>query len=703
MRNRKTLCGLLIILGTLLLSSDPIEALTITSTTFKYNANIPTAQACTNYSGTNSNPQLSLSNIPSSTKAFALIMDDPDAPGGTYLHWLMYWNSPNITSMNESSVPSGAVQGINDNSSTAYFGPCPPSNHRYFFRVYALDTTLSLSSGFTRSQLESAMNGHILESNFLMGWFPNGGANCTYTLSPQSIGFSNSAATGNVAVTCSSSNCTWTAASNYSWLTITSGSSGTGNGTVAYSVATNNTASRTGTISIVGQTATITQSSTAVTNSVGSQNSIKVTDMSGTLSVLGAPITVRAWDVNGTAIPESASATPLKLYSYGTTAITGTSLATRFPSGIPTLYELTVDSPIVIITNVKTNNDGSLNIPLGYTSGVANFITNSVGSRNSIKVTDMSGSLSTSGAAISVSAWDSNGNSIPESGSATTLKLYNNGTTTIAGADLMARFPTGTPMSYQFAVDSSRYVIVNVKSSADGTINIPYAFTSGTSNFVANSIGSRNTIKITDMSGSLSTSGAAITVKAWDANGIALTESSTATPLLLYNHGTTTIQGTSLISRFPSGSPMAYEFTVNSTKYVITNTKNSSDGSITIPFVYRSGTTNYVINSVSSLNTIKITDVSGILPTSGANITINAWDVNGNAIAESGSATPLKLYSKATTTINGSDLIARFPGTPLSYEFTIGSTQYEITNLVANSDNTLNVPSVYSSGVSGGI
>jgi hypothetical protein len=262
MRNRKSLWGLLIILGTILLFSNNGESLTITSASFKYYANIPKEQACPYYGGDSSNPQLSLSIIPSSTKAFALIMDDPDAPGGTYLHWLIYWNSPNITSMNESSLPSGAVQGVNDNSTMTYFGPCPPSNHRYYFRVYALDTTLSLSMGFTRNQLESAMNGHILESNFLMGWFPSGGSSCTYTLSPQSYGYSSAASTGNIAVTCSSSNCTWTAASNYSWLTITSGSSGTGSGTVAYSVAANNSAARTGTISIAGQTATVTQAST---------------------------------------------------------------------------------------------------------------------------------------------------------------------------------------------------------------------------------------------------------------------------------------------------------------------------------------------------------------------------------------------------------------------------------------------------------
>jgi phosphatidylethanolamine-binding protein (PEBP) family uncharacterized protein len=90
MRRRDSFIGLFIILGTILIFLNNAESLTINSNTFKYYANIPTPQACPNYGGTNKNPQLSLSDIPSATQAFAMIMDDPDAPGGTYLHWLMY-------------------------------------------------------------------------------------------------------------------------------------------------------------------------------------------------------------------------------------------------------------------------------------------------------------------------------------------------------------------------------------------------------------------------------------------------------------------------------------------------------------------------------------------------------------------------------------------------------------------------------------
>jgi len=451
----------------------------------------------------------------------------------------------------------------------------------------------------------------------------------------------------------------------------------------------------------VGRSESTTQSTWIYSNSVGPRNSIKITDMSGSLSSSGASITVSAWDTNGTSIPESSSAISLKLYSNGTTTISGTDLRDSFPTGTPMTYALSADSAKYIITNVKSSSDNTLNVPNGYTSGTTKFVANSVGPRNSIKITDMSGTLSTP-AAITVNAWDASGISIPEAASAIPLTLSNNGTTTITGNELIARFPTTAPMSYEFTIGSSKYVITNVKSSADGTINIPYAYTSGTTTFVANSIGPRNTIKISDVSGSLSSSGAAITVAAWDINGNAIPESATAA-LKLYSRGTTIITGTALAARFTGGTPMAYEFTVSSSKYIITNIKSSSDSSISIPAVYTSGTTMYASNDISFLSTIKITDASGSL-SSPAAITVNVWDVNGNSIAESTSAIPLTLVSNGTTTITGTNLIARFPtGTPALYEFTIGSTKYLVTNVTSNTAGTITIPSVYSSGVAGGI
>ena len=522
---------------------------------------------------------------------------------------------------------------------------------------------------------------------------------CTYNISPSSYAFNALSNTGTVTITPSASTCTWTATSNDSWITITSSANGTGNGTVSYSITASSDTARIGTITIGGQTHRVNQARWIYSNSIGTRNSIKITDMSGTLSSSGAAIPVAAWDVAGNSIPESPTAPTLTLSSNGTTTISGTDLRNRFPTGTPISYALSADSSKYIITNVKISADGTLNVPNGYTSETTKFVANSVGQRNSIKITDMSGSLSTSGADITVRAWNSDGIEIPESGSAASLKLLNHGTTIIPGSDLAGRFTTGTPMSYEFTVGSTQYVITNVKSSADGTINIPYAYTSGTTNFVANSIGLRNTIKITDVSGSLSSSGAAITIGAWDENGNAL--STTAVPLTLLNRGTTSIDGTTLAARF-SGTPMSYEFTVGSSKYIVTNVKRSSDRTINIPAVYYSGTTMYASNDISSRSTIKITDSSGTL-TSPAAITVNAWDVNGISIPESGSATPLPLVNNGTSSIDGTTLAARFSGTPMSYEFTIGSTKYLVTNVKSSTDGTITIPSVYTSGVAGGI
>jgi hypothetical protein len=541
-------------------------------------------------------------------------------------------------------------------------------------------------------------SGAIINGNRVQGsisYAESGNTSCTYTLSPSSYAFSASINTGTIAVTPSTSSCTWTAVSNTSWITVTSGASGTGTGTVNYTVAANTTGSaRTGTITVGGQTFTITQAGWAYTNSVGS-------DMSGTLPTTGGTISVNAWDTSGNVLTESGSATPLKLYNNGTATILGTDLVARFPFGTPILYALSAASSKYIITNVKISSDGTLNVPNGTTSGTTKFVANSIGGRNSIKITDMSGSLSTP-ASITVAAWDVDGNSIPESISATPLTLTNHGTTTIAGTDLMARFPTATPMSYEFTVGSSKYVVTNVKSSTDGSINIPYAYTSGTTNFVANSIGSRNTIKLSDVSGALSTP-ASITISAWGASGNALPELTTATPLTLSSRRTTSITGTNLAARF-SGTPMAYEFTVNSSKYIITNVKRSLDGTINIPAVYTSGTTTYASNDISSRSNIKITDASGSLSSSGASITVAAWDANGISIPESGSATSLTLLNYGTTSITGTNLAARFPSyTPALYEFTIGSTKYIVTNVTSNTDNTVTIPSVYTNGVAGGI
>ena len=439
-------------------------------------------------------------------------------------------------------------------------------------------------------------------------------------------------------------------------------------------------------------------------NSIGSRNTIKISDMSGSLPVSGGVIGVSAWDVNGNALPESGGATPLNLYNHETKNLSGSDLAARFPSGTPMLYKFSISSSKLVITNVKNSTNDTFKVPIVYLNGVTDFVSNSIGNYNNIKVSDMSGALPVGGGAISVLAWDTNGNALAESGSTVPLILSNHGTTSISGSNLAARFPTGSPMIYKFGVPSAKVLITNVKSSTDGKLNVPLAYTSGVSNFVSNSIGNYNTLEISDLSGILPMDGGAITVSAWDANGNALSESGSAAPLKLFNHGTTSISGPNLSARFPTGSPITYEFSIESSKVLITNVKSSTDGLVEIPSIFPRGISNFATNYVSPLNTIKISDTSGVLPVSGASISIAAWDTNGNAVLESGAAIPLKLYNLGTTSILGSDLLARFPsGSPVLYEFSIGSSNAIITSLTTSIDETIKTPTVFTIGAYGGI
>ncbi|MFH0995462.1 MAG: DUF1566 domain-containing protein [Pseudomonadota bacterium] len=439
-------------------------------------------------------------------------------------------------------------------------------------------------------------------------------------------------------------------------------------------------------------------------NSIDAIDVVKITDMSGSLPAAGSAVTVKAWDKNGIELPAASYAAPLSIFNHGTTSILGADLEDRFSGGTPAAYAFSVESSKMFITNVNNSFNGYVKVPIIYSNGLSNFVSNSIGTRNTIKVTDMSGTIPASGIAISVAAWDASGSAIPESSSAAPLKLYSHGTTTISGSSLPARFPSGTPLTYEFNIGSPKLVISNVKNSVDGTLNIPTVYTIGVSNFVSNSIGPRNTIHISDFSGTLGTGGAGISVRAWDVTGTEIPEAGSAAPLKLYNYGTTSISGSNLAARFPSGTPIAYEFTVVSSKVVITNVKSSTDGSINIPTVYTSGIANYTTNYVSDLNTIQITDMSGSIATGGASITITARDVDGNTISESGSATALKLYNHGTTIIDGYDLRNRFPGgAPVTYEFSIGSSSAVVTNLTESTDGTINIPTVFTIGPYGGI
>lgn len=138
----------------------------LTSTAFTEGRMIPSKYTC---DGENLIPPLAFEDVPSSAATLALIMDDPDAPGGTFDHWLV-WNMPvTLRSITEGQPPSG-VAGQNSTRRKGWTGPCPPDRqHRYFFTLFALDGRIDLPEGSGRSDLERAMKDHILEKARLMG------------------------------------------------------------------------------------------------------------------------------------------------------------------------------------------------------------------------------------------------------------------------------------------------------------------------------------------------------------------------------------------------------------------------------------------------------------------------------------------------------------------------------------------------------
>ena len=140
----------------------------LTSTAFAAGEPIPAKYTC---DGADVSPPLQWSDPPQATQSFALIMDDPDAPVGTWDHWLLFNIPADSRSLPEqTSPPRGSVDGKNSWGRTGYGGPCPPrGTHRYFFKLYALDTTLDLPTGTNKTELLRAMEGHILAQAELMG------------------------------------------------------------------------------------------------------------------------------------------------------------------------------------------------------------------------------------------------------------------------------------------------------------------------------------------------------------------------------------------------------------------------------------------------------------------------------------------------------------------------------------------------------
>jgi Raf kinase inhibitor-like YbhB/YbcL family protein len=149
-----------------------MQRLAVTSRSFSSNGTIPVDYTC---DGTDKSPQLTWSAAPSGTKSFAILVVDPDAVGGEFVHWVAFDLRADATSVPESSDTTelGGVPGTNGFGRTGYSGPCPPKFelHSYAFRVYALDATLAVRSGVTADDLNEAMNGHVLAQGTLVGTF----------------------------------------------------------------------------------------------------------------------------------------------------------------------------------------------------------------------------------------------------------------------------------------------------------------------------------------------------------------------------------------------------------------------------------------------------------------------------------------------------------------------------------------------------
>lgn len=150
-------------------------ALELKSSAFKSQTTIPTKYTC---DGSDVSPPLGWNDPPDGTKSFTLVCDDPDAPGGTWDHWILYNLPPDAKGLPEDvprdkTLDNGARQGKNSWGKIGYGGPCPPRGpaHRYFFKLYALDTTLDLPPGASKGKVENAMKGHILADTELVGLY----------------------------------------------------------------------------------------------------------------------------------------------------------------------------------------------------------------------------------------------------------------------------------------------------------------------------------------------------------------------------------------------------------------------------------------------------------------------------------------------------------------------------------------------------
>lgn len=155
--------------------------LTLTSSAFRHNGEIPKMHTC---DGADTSPDLAWSGLPAGTRSLALIVDDPDAPDPrapkmTWVHWVLYNLPPEANGLGaavkSSGLPAGTREGINDWKRTGYGGPCPPiGRHRYFHKLYALDTVLPDLGRPAKAALEKAMHGHVLAEAQLVGTYERG-------------------------------------------------------------------------------------------------------------------------------------------------------------------------------------------------------------------------------------------------------------------------------------------------------------------------------------------------------------------------------------------------------------------------------------------------------------------------------------------------------------------------------------------------
>src|SRR5690349_1751331 len=157
--------ALVILVGTIL-NLHAASSISVATSAFQAGGDIPAKFTC---NGANVNPELKIKGVPNEAKSLVLIVDDPDAPRGLFTHWILWNIDPKTTDISENSVPGGGVQGTNDFGKRNYGGPCPPSGtHRYFFKIFALDSKLDLKPSARRAELDAAMKGHVVAQGELV-------------------------------------------------------------------------------------------------------------------------------------------------------------------------------------------------------------------------------------------------------------------------------------------------------------------------------------------------------------------------------------------------------------------------------------------------------------------------------------------------------------------------------------------------------